>query len=443
MPEVIRIADTYPYKSDTFDNKFRPNRINSEDGKCYRFAVRGDQGVGWSEYEGTDMVWPEIEPITIFGADDDLPRQLAIDESTGLLYEISLRDGPENTGIKRGYTDKEDQYAGTEISTEVLFPERSASQEHFGLEFEEQHTYTRPQDEKQRNKDGHDANGYRNAHELEVAVLADGEPTKAIAKTRDTPLNGDNTIDKKVEVNRGQIRVRTTTSEFRIAGVMEYWKEIDKRSAPNDITMTEHVFQEDLSDTFFWLSRDARPTLNRTLGSLVSGSIAGTITGPDGKSASAMIFSTSTGLTTTVDTITGDFSILFSIASVDASVTVFAFSTGSVNVNVNRTGNTYSLEFDDGGDLKSETLTWDGTGFVTLAITRDGDSITFKENGKQLNSRLISNINSFGGTLTILDNQAATLFDPRGIITALSTRGFEYYHEDIVDNEGDAVLPVF
>ena len=114
--------------------------------RCFRLALKEDQGLGWSEYGGEDWIWPEeeVQPTSIVLGNGQV-KEIALDETTGKFYWMSTYDGPTGSGLSTIWLDKESDYAGSEIPWEMWHKERTGTDEYERIQSAQINHYLRPQ----------------------------------------------------------------------------------------------------------------------------------------------------------------------------------------------------------------------------------------------------------------------------------------------------------
>lgn len=395
---------------------------------CLRLAIKPSQGIGWSEYSGTDWLFPAAYHDTLLIYNDiDEPLQMVWDSVGGLPYQI---------GLLNQWTDKEDDYGGTEIESTIRFKEDRGTTEHYMLEPMEEHVYFRPEDENNKGESGYNTWGYRNGFEATLAIYLDGEQDTPNAITRDVPIDGDITYDRKVEAHRVQLELSTSASEWKLLGKRSYYIAKDKAAIPDLAAMTEHNQQESLSNMIFWITRGDNQLLERISNTEVNGSITATIDGPDGESSSAM---NQANINIALSSsLSSDFTLMAWVRS-DPTTNVMSFSTGSGILSVN-SGST--VRFNDGVLTHTFNLTWDPSDWVLITLVRDGNMLSCYANKTLLGTIVLINYATYGGTLTC-DGGSGDLFDLRVLNTMITADTLRYYYDDIVNNFGNALLPIY
>lgn len=408
---------------------------------CWRRAMKTEQGIGWTRYTG-NFIFPESHVGTIKIIDtNNQVSWLIFDTSTGRPYILANRDGPPGSNITKEFRDKVTNYGGQEISSRITLKEHTGKDEN-PLRHEVSRVFLRPYSEANKGADGYGSNGQRTNQAVTIRAYLGGNLTES-AEARDIPDNGEISLDKKLQDPRIQMEYALATSEFKIVGFSQNYLYLDKKGPPDEIITSEQQWQNEFGLPVLWLSRGPTLLMDRATGTVVGGSSFGVTTGPDGKTQSAMAFSAATGLSRVIGNLTSNFSLHFSISSITATTQVLSFSVGAGRVRVTFVGGTYSLEYADTSGTYTQPLSWDGTGWVTLTVAREGAALRFIEDGVHLQQFSLPSIVSIGGTVGIMTAQVGSVFDLRILAAALSTDAASYYHDDLVNNSGNSFLPMW
>ena len=414
----------------------------AETNRTLSFAVQPSQGLLWRELGGSGWIQPEsiVGTFEVF-TDDDQPVTCITDARTGITYRLATRDGPSGSGVVRRFTDRYGQYGGgIEIPWTIRFKEHTAPEEHEMIKHLLSLFNFRPQAEENKGASGHDAGGYRNAQEVSLTVYKDGDILRATI-TRKIPLKGSIVFDQQIAANRIQIELNGAASELRVTEQRTNYEVLAQRVKPDDRIMAYHDYQAELSKPLFRVSRGKTPLLNLAKGSLVTGSIFGTTTGPDGASGSAMVFSAASTISDTLSsTLTGDLTALLFVSSITSSVELFRV--GTLIVRIERVGVAYFVSINDNGTSYVQGLGWDGTGWTLVRITRSGNHWLIGENGQPLITNIIPGINTFTGSFEMQAGNPKRVFDVRLYNSAISAGAFLWYYENVTSEQGKAVLPV-
>jgi len=337
------------------------------------------------------------------------------------------------------WTDKEDDYAGTEIGGEIRFKEDRGSAEHFLLESLEHHLYLRPYDEEDRSTTGHTSLGYRDDFSVDIKAYLDGEPWKESAKVSSIPFDGDLVFDRNLEAHRIQLAFEPHASEWRLVRRRSYYVAKDRAATPAGRLMSTKEYQNTLATgMLIWLSRGLTPQLNRCTGTNAGGSYAARTTGADGRSNTGMSFLGTAGEGLTValgSNLSGDFTLCGWVQATTA--TMYSFGTGGLTLGVNAAG---QVVINDGAIARTFD-TGITSGYIFIGMYRSGTMITPFYNKTRCNPFVVGT--TYGGTVTIMGGGlSGNLFDLRCYNKAVSSTVLDYYYDDVIDNKGNATMPI-
>ena len=414
-----------------------------ETNRCLSLALEPSQGSGWREFGGIGWIFPEsiVGTFEIFTADDQ-PVTCITDARTGLTYNLATRDGPTGSGIMRRFIDQyNSRYGGIEIPWIVRFKEHTAPEEHELIKHLLSYFNFRPQNDANMDATGYNAGGYRTAQEISLVVYKDGETVRATI-TRNIPVKGAIPFDQQITANRIQLELQGTASELRITEQRTEYELLDQRVAPINRLMNYHQYQMDLAKPLFRVSRGKNLLLNLADGSTVSGAISSSTTGPDGALNSAMVFSAASQISAPFSgTLAADFTIMAGISTIIGTIEICRI--GLLIISIQNIGGTYFLIVNDSGVLYTQGLSWNGTGWVSLKITRSGDHWIIGENGSNIMTfPIVGAINSYSGTFSMIVGNAKRAFDVRLYGSVISAEAYQYYYENVTLENGKAVLPI-
>lgn len=263
--------------------------------KCFHFGFNPSQGLGWAEdndYDVTaDIPWPESQAAVAKLYDEYAqPIIVVFDESSGLPYIINTRDGPTNSKMVKRWQDKydpNDSTSGTHPTWSLTQREHSGEELDYQIENDQQRVHVRPVKADNRSATGYDTTtGLPTGLEIDAQLTADGDVT-ADTTIDDIPTNREYVFDhdarghslqQKLTFNRTAVRVQRIRSQYTI---------FDEPLIPAKGQLTEGDYQAEFAAPELWLSRGETLLLDRASGATLSGTV-GAITGPDGKSNSAM-----------------------------------------------------------------------------------------------------------------------------------------------------------
>ena len=411
--------------------------------KCYRFAMRPNQGVGTVEWEGVSWLWPTAYTGTCKGFDDaGNTVSLVLNNTNGRFYRIGLRDV---------WQDRVGTYGGSDIACSFKLKEHVAPVgEYQELEHVESHVHMRPFWEKNRSQTGFTAEGFLTNYALGLQMYENGEQNTPVAKIQNVPRYGDYIYRERVEARRLQLEVLITVSAWRCIMAQQLMMPIDKAAGPDFDYPSESEWQYEFRTPDLWLSRDsARPILNRATGSNFSGTHDTFGIGPDGYTNSAINFAVGQGLFAAgCALLTGDFTLALWVGNIGPTpITLWRMDVSDGNtltVQLVLLGATYAVQWNDGTNGDTRTLSWNGVGWVHIAVERSGTTLRIFENGVQLSATpMIDATLGYGTTIYFAENSICTIFDVRRNSRAISAAALAYYYYDVVNNSGNGgLLPI-
>lgn len=421
----------------------------SRTNRCLRLSLKPSRGFGWSEFGGAYWPFPEARVGTLKIVDDSsTERMLVFNRGGGEIYEVGVRDV---------YVDAYDgsSYGGYEVSCRLEFREEIGSSRHYFLRSIEHHPEFLPQNEDNKGESGYTAGGYRDAMEVHFALRKDGELTDTII-TRDIPLGGDITFKYDDEAHRWQPIIYTTTSEWRLATLLNYYERLDKPAEPNKRVMSEQDYQTLLANTSVWLGRNSlayaqnqtagtTPALtNQATGLAFTGTYQGFSAGPDGRAGSAVSFVAGQGLTSgSAISLPGDFAVAFWARNPDGNVTVMD-QVGGFVVSLIEVGDTYELRFSDSdGNEEDIAVSWSPTDWAMFVVQKMNGLIQMYHNTSLVMSRDIAVDADYSGQVRIGNNSECELFEPRLLNSTLVAGAVQHHYEDVTKHEGKATCVLF
>ena len=403
---------------------------------CARHAIpqQPAQGVGWSFYNGDSWPYPIGKVGTVemeSSLDESIP--LVIDATTFKTHELGIADL---------WRDGQDEYGGSEIEAEIIYPELYAKLGSDIYRHSETHINVKPWYKNQRSTLDFDANGYRPDFSMDAALRQDSLPTDFVV-TREVPVEGQIVADRHFESKFIQLVARLFVAPWRVVMVQMWAKLFSKGSAPPKKLMSEMSWALAWSTPLLWIGRDQlSPTMNRVTGAATGGSISHTTIGPDGKSGSAVVMGTTDSLTETMtETGGGEFAIGVWLRSIGDQVVVFDDGTLTIRVRLDDEG--YALRFEDDENDIRVYLNEAYTGWVYLVVVRDGNSLIVYENGSLTNTANLSDANdSYGGAVTLLA-QGCQFSDLRIVSNAPDLESILYMYRDMAEHNGDSTCPIW
>ena len=406
--------------------------------KCYRYAVKPQQGVGITEYGGSRWVWPTSVSGTCKGYDgSNNTVSLVCDNSSGKFYRVGIADQWQDR--------KHWQYGGTDIACKFKLKENTApAGEYVALEHIESHVHMRPHWETNRNIAGYNVDGFLDAYTLSLQMYENGEPTTPAAKISEVPRYGDYVYRARIEAQRLQLEILTTSSAFRCIKVQQKCMPIDKAYGPALDVPQENIWQREFRTPYFWISRDKTSIgLNRAKGTVATGSYDIKYQGPDGVPLSAIAFGAADGYHDTISNLSGDFTLIAWIhGAATFPCTIWRITNGITTLNITMPA-TNSLRWNDGTNDFVRALSWNGSGWVMIAVQKSGNMMRFYENGAQASAQALMNAAMvYGGTASIGVSSIFTMFDARIIPRAVSLGALSYMYDQVVNYNGKSLLPI-
>lgn len=404
--------------------------------KCYRSAVGLKQGMGITRFLGDNWLWPTAYTGTCIGyTEANDPVTIVCNNRSGKFYRI---------GIPELWTDKTDEYGGSDIVGKFKLKERVAvAGEYEEIEHVESHIHIRPWKEENRGKVGFNADGFLSNHSIDLRIYDDGEPTTPLAKLEDLQRYGDYIYRKRIEARRLQEEYIFSAAAWRVVAIQEMYMTINKAAAPGLDYPQEDKWQSEFVGAYLWISRDRlRAKMNRATGKTMSGSYDSLVTGPDGQSNSAIASTILTTLSDTIQALTGDFSISLWIADC-LLFPAKIYAQGVLSIYLDKIAGVCSLDFIDGTNNTGCDLTWTGSGWVHLVIQRSGTILYVYENGVKIYTHALVSTIVYGLTVSVLNQSILSCFDVRTIPRAVSAAAIVYYYDEIINNgKSTAFLPI-
>jgi len=247
--------------------------------KSLSIGFNMEQGIGFSENTG---MWPTPEENG--GAikivdNDNLTRVLVLDYKTGLFFDVTY--GLHSNEPKL-FTDQTDmQGEGYNIEPSVVFKEDRGEFEKFKIESLANYVYVRPDDEEV---------GFLEDTAFELSVSVDGKVGQTTATAKDIE-DGEVVFDRKVEGKRIQPSFSSNKSGFSLVGRQQDYIAKDLTFfTPEKRINTEGDHQQTLiSNTKHWFTRSKTPLKDR-VGTMDENPVVYAVFGgPDGKENSGVV----------------------------------------------------------------------------------------------------------------------------------------------------------
>lgn len=406
---------------------------------CYRMAIKALHGVGISKYGSTDDHW--IYPTAYSGAcqifdNENETISLVCDNASGKFYRIGV---PEQWKDKKHW-----QYGGYDIPCKLKIKEHTApAGEYVALDHVESHVHMRPFWETNRNENGYGADGFLDDYALSLQMYEDGEPTTPAAKILEVPRYGDYAYRKRVEAQRLQLEIVTTTSAWRMIKVQQMMQAIDKQFAPGTDFASETQWQQEMKTPYLWITRrKSDPLLNMATARQCTGTYDQLYTGADTYARSAIAFGAADGISDTIQALTGDFTLyiwLFGVITFPATIWRIVGTT-TLEITLPAAG---SIRFNDGTNDFTRVINYTGTGWGQLVVQRSGTSFKYFENGVSAGSQILTDSTLvYDGIATMMQNTIGIGFDARIIPRAVSAKALLYYYNDCIEQHCSGTLPI-
>jgi hypothetical protein len=258
--------------------------------KCYRVGLGGSQeGVGPSEYSGNYWIQAAVACGGVEVVDTKgQTRQVLFDNRTGSWREIGEIAGPTGSGLALQWVDDGPDGAEHEISGSIELPEVSGETELFRILALEARLGLRPYDEAtKRGVTGYDANGFRNAQQIDIGLRLDGDDADTLY-TEDVLDESEANFAREISARRARMIVRFAASEFVFLSALQNYKVSDIKDGPLLVSTAEMGYSALLSDLSVWFTRGGELFRDKIGQGLITG-VSRVGAGPDGNSDSAII----------------------------------------------------------------------------------------------------------------------------------------------------------
>lgn len=262
---------------------------------CLRYATEHGEGYGWSEYGGDDWVRP-LDDWGVFTLNDDGDNQrtIVIDANDYEVYEIDGFDRIINT--KPFPLDKQ-LVEDSEVDWKRRNTEDYSGEgyEHRYLKHECSYVHIRPQVPANKGSAGYTDSGQRTAQELSLNIYLNGDQLVPSGVINAFPEEGELVFSgRKTQCNRAATELCGTAGEIIIASMTDVYTSEGRAPSRERRVLTEHDIQKELSTgKVIHISRGRGTVIkNRANSEELSGGTVSRVTGPDGRSGSAISFDT-------------------------------------------------------------------------------------------------------------------------------------------------------
>lgn len=412
---------------------------------CYWSPVKGGQGLGVSEFNGDNWIWPACFNSVCYGYDDERNKLLlCVDETSQAVHQLNVTDI---------WKDKEEY----EIGSEIHFP---SNMSHKGPWTHIRHEETRMQldpfykDARDETKNGQvfDNDGFPDGMTVDVLAYIDRINSPATAKAIEVSKDGDIVFHQQLEGREIRRHISLDRAPYyfsALTGVFTFEDKNTPGAGVSELDMQQNI----LSDPYYWFSRTYAPMYNLVQKHVAEGyvTISDLTEGPDGRSDSAMRMPNASGIT---DTFISDVSTATVIAwtngfpddgdegyiltTTDHAITVKEES-GVITVTL------YGLTVFNVLPRSFEKHDVDWHNFIICLDPVSGSLKIYYNGLKQVDS-------SMPIILSISEGQEFTVYwgfhdglsvsENKMIPAILTTREALYYYQDCVQRSGTGVLPL-
>lgn len=427
---IIVLDNVYDFDEGE-DGEIRFNGIiTSRTDKCFRFAIpqKIEQGVGWSVYTGDDFPFPVGETgfCRVKDQNEDF-HPLVIDGRTFQVHEM---------GRENQWRDGEDEYAGSEIESQILLKEEVPP---IGaaaiLQHEQSHAYMKPWINTRRNGGEYNSEGFRTGFNMDAFIRVNGKPTNH-AITQKIPLRGQLTFDRKCKSPNLQIGWILRYAPWRFVRTQTWYRQIDSAASPGKKTMTEKDWALEWTQPLAWQARNLDPTLDFATGQTVNMTFQGTVTGPDGYSNTAMVFGNGGGITYPDINLGTDFTINFWLRNPHPMNMI---TIGNLIISL---AAGLELTWNDGVTVQNVPLEQEYGDWGMLTIQREGNILRIYENGSLNNTFNLGSVELFNGNMTVFQS-GCRVSDFITVGRNVIEDGILYRYNDMVENQGNATCPIY
>jgi PKD repeat protein len=401
--------------------------------KCYRLAIKKNQGVGIVEW-GIGGDWPFCEAYAGCVKGYDSSNQgvsLIIDRREGRFFRLG-----------DFWRDKIGSYGqGIEINNMVRIREHIGDSEEDMLEHIESRVGMRPYDEDNKGQSGYTDAGFLENHRVELKMFSDGDTDTPVAKLKSVQQYGDYVFGKRIEAKRIQLQAEMSTAAYRIPFFKQLIQTINKIT-PDEVggIRTESLYQRMFRGQDLWITRDSvTPLKNRATGNEATGDYNTLVSGPDGKAYSAIALVNGSNIGLTLSQLSLPCTLNFWVGDLIGNGITLSFDL--FEIEIIKSG-TVSVTLGHMAWSESVALEWDGTGWVMITLSSDGVDFFVYENGV-LKGIVTPTISNYGGAFNITGNNIASIYDIRRVPRQIGPEALQWYYDDVVNGEGDGgLLPI-
>lgn len=429
-----------------YENSYAPKGRNvTKSDRIYRLGVPQEkkQGISWSEYQGAD--YPNaiglVGTCRIFN-DTDEERVIVTDCDTFKHYWLGKEDHWQDGG--------NEDYDGSEIESDILLREHVPPIEATAkLRHSESHANLKPWFKDRRSTGDYNEYGFRTAFKSSMYFREDSKPTDR-AEVKYFPRKAQIVSDRHIESESLQAGLRLVGAPWRLVNVQLWYEQIDTAAAPPEKQMSEKTWAELMADSIIWIGRsielvsldDGSHTMPWDKGSnqRTTGSFSGVITGPDGNTRSAIVFSSSNNMNVAETIPSGDLSIVMWIKSPTSPCSII--SNSILSVRLVQSGDGWNLDWDDGTNSWKVALSAPLTQWTMITIVRHGTTVEVYENDAFVNTRLMAENISYSSPIRFFGG-VVTGFEPRIIGKKLTSDAIQWLYNDVIENHGKSTCAMY
>lgn len=273
----------YPTEIKVLDETLVNLGISDNDSRCsINHGASQEQGFGWSEDIGRDLVWLDTNASHLEYLDENGDLVLmGFDSITGLPYCMNPRDSYEGSNVFETFLDKVDPLisgTGVDIPAEGVLQEMTGESEAFDEQLSDINFFVSPMER---------GGSYLSTFKMGMRLYKDYD-VDYDAEAQDVPLDRELYFSGYgKEANAINVGWYTTASKFRFRKAEIFLTVYDKARYVGAAQQTESASQASLDDLVSWISRSAPLDLDRCTGRSLS-FVYNSTKGPDNEVGSAM-----------------------------------------------------------------------------------------------------------------------------------------------------------
>jgi hypothetical protein len=208
--------------------------------------------------------------------------------------------------------------------------------------------------------------------------------------------------------------------------------------------MTEMQYRDLLSGAYLWFSRySTNMELNLATG--IEATIfgySGLTTGPDGYAQSAVTMGPSGYIESNMAaSITGDMCFMIWLRNCITPIVLLQTVSG-LTITLAEDADGWNIVFDDGVSSPTIYLPGDFSSWAAIVVQRNGNNVQVFKNGDLVNTvALVDSSIEISGTVT-LHAGAGSWFDARILPRAITEDAAEYFYDNVIEDNGNAICPM-